>query len=128
MAIPCRRMKYRLAERTLRYPVYVTMEWLWAIVALIGIGNEFRPTGGDLLLVMALAALAVAHCFTMTLLHPWLALKSILLGVVAFGLLAVSRYYFGYPTSPLVIAAIVASGHYLWTGEQWTTAKGQIAG
>lgn len=118
-----RRMKYRRAERTFRYPIYVTMEWLWVIVVLIGIGNEFRPISGDLFVVMALTALAIAHSITMTMVHPWIALKSILLGVVAFGLFALCRYYFGYPTSPLVIATIIASAHYLWTGEQWTTAK-----
>jgi len=118
-----RRMKYRLAERTLRYPVYVVIEWLWAIVALIGIANEFRPTGTDWFLATALAALAIAHSVKMTTVHPWLALKSILFGAVAFGLLAASRHYLGYPASPLVIAAIVASAHYLWTGEQWTTAN-----
>lgn len=118
-----RRMKYRLAERTLRYPVYVTIEWLWAVVALIGVTNEFWPTGADWLLVTGLAALAIAHSFKMTTLYPWLLLKSILLGAVAFGLLAVSRLYFGYPTSPMAIAAIVASAYYLWIGEQWTTAK-----
>jgi hypothetical protein len=118
-----RRMKYRLAERTLHYPVYLAIEWLWAIVALIGIANEFRPTGADWLLVTALAALAIVHSAKMTTLHPWLALKSILFGVVIFGLLLALRHFFGYPTSPPVIAALLASAHYLWTGEQWTTAK-----
>jgi len=59
----------------------------------------------------------------MTTLHPWLALKSILFGAVIFGLLVASSHYLGSPASPLVIAAILASAHYLWTGEQWTTAK-----
>lgn len=95
-----RRMKYRLAERTLRYPVYIAIEWLWAVVALIGMTNEFRPTGADWLLVAALAMLSIAHSFKMTTLHPWLTLKSILLGVVAFGLLAVSRHYFRLSNKP----------------------------
>jgi len=54
-----RRMKYRRAERTLRYPVYLALEWLWAIVAVFAIVNEFRPTGANWFFASALVTLAL---------------------------------------------------------------------
>jgi hypothetical protein len=118
-----RRMKYRLAGRTFRYQVYVFLEVLWAIAATFALAGEFLAPATNIVswsLTVALAALAIAHSMKMTMVHPWLALKSILFGAIASGLMFASHRYFDVPTNPLLIAAVLASAHYLWLGEKWT--------
>jgi hypothetical protein len=115
-----RRMTYRLAERTFRYPVYLFLELVWAIAAALAVSAEFLSPFTGWPLALLLSALAIVHSARMTMVHPWFLLKSIVLGAVIFGIALALQNQFAVPTNPLLVATLLASGHYLWQGEQWT--------
>ena len=67
-----RGLTYRLAGRTLRYRVYVAMEWAWTVIALYAVGRDLFLEPGDtpIVALALLIALSLAHSLTMTVVQP----------------------------------------------------------
>jgi hypothetical protein len=125
-----RREMYRLAGRTFRYPVYVTIETLWVLIVIYCLTSDLIfPDRGtlSLILLIVLGALSIVHSMRMTMTMPWLLLKSILLGGLVFGAAYVTAHFTGAPLNPALIGMVVASGHYFWSSESWTRQRAREA-
>jgi hypothetical protein len=113
---------YRGAKRTLRYPIYLSLDivWIVTVVYLIVADLVLRDVSLHWILMAILAAAALLHSARMTVTVPHLILKSVKVGAVVFVVAWLIEYLTGASFTPMVFATVVATGHYLHIGEAWT--------
>jgi hypothetical protein len=97
--------------------------WVGISIYLVFADLVLHDISGQWPLLCGLTALAIFHSAKMTMTLPWLVLRSALFGIMVFVLFWLVKYLSGGSFTPIVVAFIAATGHYLWVGEVWTNEQ-----
>ncbi|WP_322895436.1 MULTISPECIES: hypothetical protein [unclassified Yoonia] len=116
-----RRMMFRLAGRTLRFGVYVAMEWLALVLFLVAIFQYFSNISPVFFCFMA-SLLVLAHNIRLSFEKPWKLLKCSIVSIVVY-FVVIGVFDHG-------LAVVVSFGlfcsWYFWEGEQETRALAEV--